>query len=87
MDITWKWLPRNSSPEMVLADALANHGCEKQIQLQELEANKLFRRTAYDRRLTYPDELPPTVLRTKDLVLIPYGQEANIRCTLDVPGG
>ena len=27
MDIEWKWLPRNSCPEMILADALANHGC------------------------------------------------------------
>ena len=26
VDITWKWLPRNSCPEMVLADALANMG-------------------------------------------------------------
>jgi len=87
MDITWKWLPRNSSPEMVLADALANGGCAKGLppyQPQELEANKLFRRTAYDRRLTYPDELPPTVLRTKDLVLIPSKQTVSIRCTLDI---
>jgi len=84
MDITWKWLPRNSSPEMVLADKLANYGCERQIQAQELEANKLFRRTSYDRRLTYPDELPPTFLRTKDQVLLPTLQSVHIRCTLDI---
>ena len=87
MDISWKWLPRSSSPEMVLGDALANNGCAKGIpphQPQELEANKLFRRTVYDRRLAYPDELPPTVLRTEDLVLIPSGQTVSIRCTLDI---
>jgi len=86
MDIEWKWLPRNSCPEMILADALANHGCEVYLwhQPQELEGNKLFRRTMYDRRLSYPDDLPPTVLRTKDQVLISSSKTVKICCTLDI---
>jgi len=84
MDITWQWLPRNSCDELVLADALANHGCLMRHQAQEMELNKLFRRTVYDRRLSYPDSLPPTVLRTKEKVLIPQGETVTISCTLDI---
>ena len=84
MDISWKWLPRNSCTEMVLADALANHACTIRVQAQEMEANYLFRRTVYNRRLAYPDELPPTVLRTKEEVLISNGENVSICCTLDV---
>jgi len=84
MDITWQWLPRNSCNELVLADALANHGCLMRHQAQEMELNKLFRRTVYDRRLSFPDSLPPTVLRTKEKVLIPQGKTVTIRCTLDI---
>ena len=86
MDITWKWLPRNSCPEMVLADTLANHGCKTKVEYMpgEFEMNQLFRRTAYDRRMMYPEELAPTVLRSKEEVLIPPGQTISISCTLDI---
>jgi len=87
MNITWTWLPRNSSPEMILADALANLGCETavgQMLRGEAEVNNLFRRTVYDRRMMYSDELPPTVLRTKECVQIAQGDTVNIICTLDI---
>lgn len=86
MRITWKWLPRNSCPEMVLADALANLGCKTVVDLmaKESAANEVFRRTVYDRRMMFPDELPPTVLRTKEQIIIPPGVTVRISCTLDI---
>ena len=86
VDITWKWLPRNSCPEMVLADALANMGCKCVIQymVKELGLNQVFRRTVYDRKMIYPDELPPTVLRSMKKMMIPAGKDVKIACTLDI---
>ena len=86
VDITWKWLPRNSCPEMVLADALANMGCKCVIQymVKELGLNQVFRRTVYDRKMIYPDELPPTVLRSMKKMMIPAGKDVKITCTLDI---
>eukprot|EP00092_Neocalanus_flemingeri_P028196 GFUD01030620.1.p1 GENE.GFUD01030620.1~~GFUD01030620.1.p1 ORF type:complete len:347 (-),score=85.39 GFUD01030620.1:60-1100(-) len=86
MDITWKWLPRNSCREMILADTLANQGCKSAIEVMagEWELNQLFRRTVYDRRMMYPDDLPPTVLKNTDEVMIPPGGTVDISCTLDM---
>ena len=44
----------------------------------------MFRRTMYDRRLSYPDDLPPTVLRTEDQVLILSRKIVKICFTLDI---
>lgn len=86
MRITWKWIPRKSCPEMVLADALAKLGCKTVVDLMAKESavNEIFRRTVYDRRMMYPDELPPTVLRTKEQIIIPPGITVRISCTLDI---
>jgi len=88
IDVSWTWVPRNSCPEMELADSLANHGCRRAIDGGTLPGepglNRLFRRTAYDRRLVYPDELPPTLLRTINEVQIQPGENVNIRCSLDI---
>jgi len=88
LKITWNWIPRNSCFEMVLADKLANLACESAIESSTLhgekELNPLFRRTMYDRRIMYPDELPPTVLRCKDLTFIPATETCTVTCTLDI---
>ena len=88
MKISCKWVPRNSSLEMEIAHALANLGCEcvvNDMQGRELTVNQIFRRTAYDRKIMHPDDLPPTVIRCKEKVMIPPNQTINIPCTLDIP--
>ena len=87
MDIIWRWVPRNSAPEMVLADALANLGCMCMVnfmQGRELTVNQIFRRTVNDRKMMYPDDLPPTVLECKEKVMIPPKQTVQISCGLDI---
>jgi len=87
MKIIWTWVPRNSCPEMVLADILAKQGCKCAIKfmLKESEMNKLFRRTIDARKKMYPYELPPTLLRTRKEVKIPPGLQVMVSCTLDIP--
>jgi len=92
MDITWNWQPRNSCPELSLADKLANKASELAMETEpgfigregEVEATLYRNKDKMSGENT--DCLPPTLLRSVKTVLLNEKRFTTFKllCSLDI---